>query len=109
MLMSADFHEIEAEIRYLTTEEGGRRTPVCSDYRGQFFYDGEDYDGSQYFPDLPDGVMLELGTPVRALIRFRQEMWEDVHSKRIAVGMPFQIREGNRTVGHGVVTKVCLN
>jgi len=33
-------------------------------------------------------------------------MWEDVHSKRITVGMPFQIREGNKTVGHGVVTRV---
>jgi translation elongation factor EF-Tu-like GTPase len=104
--MSADFHEIEAEIRYLTTEEGGRRTSVCSGYRGQFFYKGNDYDGFQYFPDLPDGAMVELGRPVRALIRFRQEMWEDVHSKRITVGMPFQIREGKRTVGRGIVTKV---
>jgi len=104
--MPAVFHDIEVEIRYLTTEEGGRRTPVCSGYRGQFFYDGEDYDGFQYFPDLADGAMVELGTTVRALVRFRQERWEDVHSKRITVGMPFQIREGNRTVGHGVVTRV---
>ena len=107
--MAADFHEIEAEIRYLTTEEGGRRTGVSSGYRGQFFYEGEDYDRFQYFPDLPDGVRVELGTPVRALIRFGQKRWEDVHSKKITVGMPFQIREGNRTVGHGIVTKTCLN
>src|SRR5438874_2276300 len=106
MPMSADFHEIEAEIRYLTAEEGGRRTSVSSGYRGQFFYGGDDYDGFQYFPDLPDGVMVEHGTPVRALIRFRQEMWDDVHSKKITVGMPFQIREGNRTVGRGIVTKM---
>src|SRR5262245_24113634 len=106
MPMPTAFHEIEAEIRYLTTEEGGRRTGVCSGYRGQFFYDGDDYDGFQYFPGLPDGAMVTLGSPVRALIRFRQEMWEDVHSKRISVGMPFQIREGNKTVGHGVVKKL---
>jgi translation elongation factor EF-Tu-like GTPase len=106
MPMSTDFHEIEAEIRYLTTEEGGRRTGVATGYRGQFFYEGDDYDGLQYFPDLPDGAMVSLGEPVRASVRFRREMWEDVHSKRITVGMPFQIREGSKTVGHGVVTRV---
>ena len=104
--MSADFHEVEAEIRYLRTEEGGRRTGVCSGYRGQFFYEGDDYDGFQYFPHIPDNALVELGTTVRALIRFRQERWQEVHSKRITVGMPFQIREGNRTVGRGIVTKV---
>jgi translation elongation factor EF-Tu-like GTPase len=104
--MHAAFHEIEAEISYLTTEEGGRSTAVFSGYRGQFFYQGKDYVGFQYFPDLPDGAMVTLGTPVRALIRFRQEMWEDVHSKRITVGMRFQIREGSKTVGNGIVTKM---
>jgi elongation factor Tu len=104
--MSDVFHEIEAEIRYLTTEEGGRRTGVSSGYRGQFFYEGEDHDGFQYFPELPDGAIVELGATIRAVIRYRQEQWEDVHSKRITVGLPFQIREGNRTVGRGIVTKV---
>jgi translation elongation factor EF-Tu-like GTPase len=104
--MSAPFHEIEAEVRYLTTEEGGRKTGVCSGYRGQFWYEGHDYDGFQYFPDLPAGAMVELGITVRAVIRFRQERWENVHSRKITVGMPFQIREGNRTVGRGIATKV---
>ena len=106
MPMPSDFHEIEAEIRYLTTKEGGRRTGVADGYRGQFFYDGEDFDGFQFFPALPDGVMVELGSNVRALIRFRREMWEDVHSKKITAGMPFQIREGKKTVGRGVVTRI---
>jgi elongation factor Tu len=106
MSISAGFHEIEAEIRYLTTEEGGRTTGIFSGYRGQFFYEGDDYDGFQYFPDVLDGAMVSLGKTVRALIRFRQEMWEAVHAKRIIVGMPFQIREGNKTVGQGVVTKL---
>ena len=104
--MSTDYHEIEAEIRYLTTEEGGRRTGICSGYRGQFFYEGDDDDGSQYFPDLPDGTMVSLGKPVRALIRFRQEMWAAVHAKRITVEMPSEIKEGNKTVGQGVVTRL---
>ncbi len=98
--------DIEVDIRYLTSEEGGRKTPVCNGYRGQFFYDGQDWDGFQYFPDLPYDAMVELGTTVRALVRFQLDRWENIHSKKITVGMPFQIREGNKTVGCGTVTKV---
>lgn len=104
--MSAAIHEIEAEIRYLTTEEGGRNSGVFSGYRGQFYYGGEDYDGFQYFPDVSAGTMVELGTMVRALVRFRRERWDDFHSKQITIGMPFEIREGDKTVGRGRVTKV---
>ncbi|MEK6233884.1 MAG: hypothetical protein N2C14_04150, partial [Planctomycetales bacterium] len=68
--MSDGYHEIEVEIRYLTSEEGGRKSGVSSGYRGQFFYGGEDYDGFQYYPDVPEGTMVELGTTVRALVRF---------------------------------------
>ncbi len=103
--MSNGYVEIEAEIRFLTTEEGGRKSGVYSGYRGQFFYQGDDYDGVQSFPDSPDS-MIPLGTTVRASIRFRQERWEDVHSKRITVGMPFEIKEGNRIVGRGIVKRV---
>ena len=101
--MSAGFHEIETEIRYLTTEEGGRTSGVFSGYRGQFHYGGEDYDGFQYFPD---DEAVELGTTVRAVVRFFKERWDDVHSGQITVGMPFEIREGRRVVGRGVVTRV---
>ncbi|MFN0196821.1 MAG: elongation factor Tu [Planctomycetaceae bacterium] len=104
--MSAEFHAIEADIRYLTNIEGGRRTGVSSGYRGQFHYGGNDYDGFQYFPDVTDDETVELGTTVRAIVKFLQERWDDVHSKQITVGMPFEIREGARTVGRGTVTKV---
>lgn len=107
--MSADFHEIEAEIRYLTTEEGGRRSGVFSGYRGQFYYGGNDYDGSQFFLDVPDDEMVELGTTVRASIRFLRKRWEEFHFKHITTGMPFEIREGNRTVGRGRVTRTAIN
>lgn len=100
------FHEIEAAIRYLPSGEGGRHSGIYSGYRGQFYYDGSDWDGFQYFPDVPDDVMVELGTTVRALVRFTQERWDEIHSKHIYVGMPFEIREGARTVGRGVVTSV---
>jgi hypothetical protein len=49
--MSEDIHEIESEIRYLTTAEGGRKTGVTSGYRGQFHYEGDDH--------LDDGGDLE--------------------------------------------------
>jgi len=106
MSISDDYHEIEAEIRYLPPAEGGRQTGVFSDYRGQFHYGGNDFDGFQFFPDLADGEMVELGTRVRVLVRFLRERWEDVHAERITVGMPFEIREGARVVGRGVVSKV---
>ncbi|MFK7032208.1 EF-Tu C-terminal domain-related protein [Flavobacterium oreochromis] len=41
----------EAEIYYLTEAEGGRKTAVASGYRGQFFYDGRDWDAPQEFID----------------------------------------------------------
>jgi translation elongation factor EF-Tu-like GTPase len=104
--MCAGFHEIEVVIRYLTTEEGGRQTGVCSGYRGQFAYGGNDYDGFQFFPDIRDNSMVELGTTVPAVVRFPQRRWDQFHSPRITVGMPFEIREGSRTVGRGRVTKV---
>jgi elongation factor Tu len=103
MPSSSDYHEIETEIRYLTTAEGGRQTGVASGYRGQFYYRGEDFDGFQYFPEFTDGEFIELGTSVRALVRFRQKRWDDFHSERITVGMPFEVREGVRTVGRGTV------
>lgn len=103
--MSTDYHQVEAEIRYLTASEGGRNSGVFSGYRGQFYYGGTDYDGIQYFPDNDD-EMVELGTTVRAFVRFWQHRWDAVHAKQITVGMPFEIREGARTVGRGVVTKV---
>jgi translation elongation factor EF-Tu-like GTPase len=104
--MTARFHEIEADIHYLTTEEGGRKTGVGSGYRGQFFYDGEDHDAIQFFPRLSEDAMVELGTVVRALVRFPQDRWVAVHARRIAIGTPFEIREGRRTVGRGIVTRV---
>ncbi|WP_417384238.1 elongation factor Tu [Gimesia sp.] len=100
------FREIEVEIRYLTTEEGGRKQGMFSGYRGQFHYNGDDFDGAQFFPDLPEGVLLELGMTVRALVRFPQHRWDEFHSKHIRPGMDFQIREGAKVVGHGVVKTV---
>jgi hypothetical protein len=72
----------------------------------QFHYGGNDYDGFQFFPDVPDDETIKLGTTVRVVIRFLQERWNETHSQHITVGMPFEIREGRRIVGRGEVTKV---
>jgi translation elongation factor EF-Tu-like GTPase len=101
-----DYHEIEARIRYLTTEEGGRKTPLANGYRGQFYYDGDDHDGFQFFPDVKGEELIELGTEVRAFVRFRTERWEQIHRHNLHVGKAFQIREGRRVVGEGIVTQL---
>ena len=102
-----DWHVIEARIRYLTPSEGGRQTGVASGYRGQFFYDDEDYDGFQLFPECGPAETVELGVEVRTFVQFLPIRWEQVHQHKLRVGMPFKIREGSRTVGNGTVT--CLD
>jgi len=99
-------HFIEARIRYLTTVEGGRNSSVASGYRGQFYYGGNDYDGYQSFPDFNPGEYITLGTEVRAFIEFSKSRWDEVHSRSIYIGMPFEIREGSKKVGNGVVTQL---
>lgn len=81
------YHEIEAEVYYLTTEEGGRKNGVLNGYRGQFHYDGGDHDGGQFFP---------------------QRQWDEIHSGRIKIGMSFFVREGAKVVGRGRVKRVWL-
>ncbi len=100
------WHIIEARIRYLTPSEGGRKSGVASGYRGQFFYDGNDYDGFQLFPDFAPGTFVQLGEEVRAFVQFLQSRWEEVHRHRLQLGKTFEIREGDRIVGTGIVTRL---
>lgn len=89
-------------------EEGGRKSPLFTGYRGQFHYEGEDrnvYDGFQYFPDLGDDP-VPSGVEVRSLIDFVQTSWEKFHAARMQIGTRFQIQEGARIVGQGEVTAV---
>lgn len=95
------YHEIEAEVYYLTTEEGGRNNGVRNGYRGQFHYDG-----GQFFPDFLENEMIELGSTVSVLIRFPKRQWDEIHSGRIKIGMSFFVREGAKVVGRGRVKRV---
>jgi len=87
----------EAEVYVLTKEEGGRHTPFFKGYRPQFYFRTTDVTGSV---ELPEGMeMVMPGDNVQMTIELitRIAMEEQLR---------FAIREGGRTVGAGVVTKI---
>lgn len=105
----ARFHRIRVQVRYLLTEEGGRRSPVFDGYRGQFHYEADNYevhDGIQRFPDLPPGEPVRMGKTVPGIVEFPESYWKEYHSRLMAAGMRFRIQEGGRLVGRGVITCV---
>jgi elongation factor Tu len=89
--------KFEAEVYVLTKEEGGRHTPFFNGYRPQFYFRTTDVTGSVALPQGTEMVMpgdnvqmtIELITPIAMEEQLR-----------------FAIREGGRTVGAGVVTKI---
>ena len=93
-------HDVEAEIYFLSTAEGGRAGPAFDDYRPQFYYDGHDWDARHLYPDV---TQVNPGDTVRAYLGF---LSPSEHIGKIYVGMQFEVREGARTVGRGRVTKI---
>ncbi len=89
--------KFEAEVYVLTKEEGGRHTPFFKGYRPQFYFRTTDVTGSV---ELPGGVeMVMPGDNTKMLI-------ELITPIAMEEGLRFAIREGGRTVGAGVVTKI---
>jgi elongation factor Tu len=89
--------QFEAEVYVLTKEEGGRHTPFFKGYRPQFYFRTTDVTGSV---ELPSGVeMVMPGDNVQMTIELITPIAMDE-------GLRFAIREGGRTVGAGVVTKI---
>ncbi len=89
--------QFEAEVYVLTKEEGGRHTPFFKGYRPQFYFRTTDVTGSV---ELPAGVeMVMPGDNVTMTIQLITPIAMDE-------GLRFAIREGGRTVGAGVVTKI---
>ena len=87
----------EAEVYVLTKEEGGRHTPFFNGYRPQFYFRTTDVTGSVA---LPEGVeMVMPGDNTRMVVELLTPIAMDE-------GLRFAIREGGRTVGAGVVTKI---
>jgi elongation factor Tu len=89
--------EFEAQVYILAKEEGGRHTPFFSGYRPQFYIRTTDVTGET---TLQEGVeMVMPGDNAKMKIKLIQPVaMED--------GMRFAIREGGKTVGSGVVTKI---
>jgi elongation factor Tu len=87
----------EAEAYILNKEEGGRHTPFFTNYRPQFYFRTTDVTG---VVTLPEGTeMVMPGDNARLVVELIQPIAMDE-------GLRFAIREGGRTVGAGVVTKV---
>jgi len=89
--------KFECEVYVLSKEEGGRHTPFFDGYRPQFYFRTTDVTG---VIRLPEGVeMVMPGDNVRLSV-------ELISPIAMEEGLRFAIREGGRTVGAGVVTKV---
>ena len=87
----------EAEVYVLSKEEGGRHTPFFSGYRPQFYFRTTDVTGTLNL--LGDAEMCMPGDNVKLTVELMSPIAMDD-------GVRFAIREGGRTVGSGVVTKV---
>lgn len=89
--------KFEAEVYVLSKEEGGRHTPFFNGYRPQFYFRTTDVTGSV---DLPSGVeMVMPGDNIKVTASL-------IAPIAMEEGLRFAIREGGRTVGAGVVTKI---
>ncbi len=88
--------KFEAEVYCLSKDEGGRHTPFFSGYRPQFYFRTTDVTGTA---NLVDAEMCMPGDNVKVTVELHKPIAMDD-------GVRFAIREGGRTVGSGVVTKI---
>ena len=89
--------KFECEVYVLSKDEGGRHTPFFKGYRPQFYFRTTDVTGAC---ELPSGVeMVMPGDNVKLSVELIQPV-------AMEEGLRFAIREGGRTVGAGVVTKI---
>jgi elongation factor Tu len=89
--------KFEGEVYVLSKDEGGRHTPFFSNYRPQFYFRTADITGTMQLPDGVEMVMPGDNVTIGA---------ELIAPVAMHVGLRFAIREGGRTVGSGVVSKV---
>jgi len=88
--------QFEAEVYCLSKDEGGRHTPFFSGYRPQFYFRTTDVTGTA---NLVDAEMCMPGDNVKVTVELHKPIAMDD-------GVRFAIREGGRTVGSGIVTKI---
>lgn len=89
--------EFESEVYILTKEEGGRHTPFFKGYKPQFYFRTTDVTGEVELP--ADKEMVMPGDTLTFKVKLLQPI-------AMEQGLRFAIREGGRTVGAGVVTKI---
>jgi len=89
--------KFEAEVYVLSKEEGGRHTPFFSGYRPQFYFRTTDVTGTANL--VGDAEMCMPGDNAKLSVEMQKPIAMDD-------GVRFAIREGGRTVGSGVVTKI---
>ena len=89
--------KFECEVYVLSKDEGGRHTPFFNNYRPQFYFRTTDVTGSVTLPEGTEMVMP--GDNVKMTVQL-------IAPIAMEQGLRFAIREGGRTVGAGVVSKV---
>jgi elongation factor Tu len=89
--------DFESEVYILTKEEGGRHTPFFKGYKPQFYFRTTDVTGEVELP--ADKEMVMPGDTITFKVKLLQPI-------AMEQGLRFAIREGGRTVGAGVVTKI---
>jgi elongation factor Tu len=94
--------QFEAEVYVLTKDEGGRHTPFFTGYRPQFYVRTTDVTGAITQFTADDGTIVEMVMPGDR-IKMTAEL---IYPVAIESGMRFAIREGGRTIGAGVVSKI---
>ncbi|MCC5850879.1 MAG: elongation factor Tu [Verrucomicrobia bacterium] len=92
--------DAEGIVTYLPEEAGGRKCAAFQEYRPQFYYDGQDWDAVQQFPDVEK---IEPGEIARVIFSFLSPSQQ---IGRLQEGTMFLIREGTRIVGYGKITKI---
>jgi len=94
----------EGEVYVLTKEEGGRHTPFFTGYRPQFYVRTTDVTGNIQAFTADDGTEVEMVMPGDR-IKMTAELISPI---AIESGMRFAIREGGKTIGAGVVSKILI-
>ena len=92
--------DVEAEITFLTTEEGGRKSFILSGYRPQFFYGGEDHVAIQEFLGK-ERVYPGESVTVHVYLLHPELLYRSMNQ-----GDSFSLREGMRVVAKGRITRI---
>jgi elongation factor Tu len=92
--------DVEVDVYFLPTDDGGKSSPVFSGYRPQFYFAYEHWAAEFRFPDSSS---VEPGQRARAEVRFAAPSYL---VGRLGLASPFLVREGARIVAYGAVTRL---